>query len=134
MVVIHGPLSFLPLSATMTIKASIVNRHTPSDQSRVYRVTHLRTDRLRCRESAGDRASSPQGNSCNSVLTLPIQGNTVDQSMYAPLSPHELLVSLGISCVEVHANRRSKTLGLLLTPQKSPSQDLVLVCCLTSPN
>ena len=31
----------------------IYNRHTPSDQSRVYRVTQLRTDGVYCRESAG---------------------------------------------------------------------------------
>ena len=29
-----------------------VNRHTPLDQSRVYRVTQLRTDGVHCRESA----------------------------------------------------------------------------------
>ena len=29
-----------------------LNRHTPSDQSRVYRVTQLHTDGVRCRESA----------------------------------------------------------------------------------
>ena len=29
------------------------NRHTPSGQSRVYRVTPLRTDGVNCRESAG---------------------------------------------------------------------------------
>ena len=31
----------------------IYNRHTPSAQSRVYRVTQLRTDGVHCRESAG---------------------------------------------------------------------------------
>ena len=31
----------------------IHNRHTPSGQSRVYRVTQLRTDGVHCRESAG---------------------------------------------------------------------------------
>ena len=30
-----------------------LNRHTPSNQSRVYRVTQLRTDGVHCRESAG---------------------------------------------------------------------------------
>ena len=33
-----------------------LNRHTPSGQSRVYRVTHLRTDGVYCRESAGTGA------------------------------------------------------------------------------
>ena len=31
----------------------IHNRHTPSGQSRVYRVTQLRTDGVYCRESTG---------------------------------------------------------------------------------
>ena len=31
----------------------ILNRHTPSGQSRVNRVTQLRTDGVHCRESAG---------------------------------------------------------------------------------
>ena len=31
----------------------ILNRHTPSGQSRVYRVTQLHTDGVHCRESAG---------------------------------------------------------------------------------
>ena len=30
-----------------------LNRHMPSGQSRVYRVTHLRTDGVHCRDSAG---------------------------------------------------------------------------------
>ena len=30
----------------------ILNRHTPSGQSRVYRVTQFRTDGVHCRESA----------------------------------------------------------------------------------
>ena len=30
-----------------------LNRHTPSSQFRVYRVTQLRTDGVHCRESAG---------------------------------------------------------------------------------
>ena len=32
-----------------------LDRHTPSGQSRVYRVTQLRTDGVHCRESAGTR-------------------------------------------------------------------------------
>ena len=31
----------------------ILNRHTPSSQTRVYRVTQLRTDGVHCRDSAG---------------------------------------------------------------------------------
>ena len=32
---------------------NFLNRHTPLGQSRVYRVTQLRTDGVHCRESAG---------------------------------------------------------------------------------
>ena len=31
----------------------ILNRHTPSGQSQIYRVTQLRTDGVHCRESTG---------------------------------------------------------------------------------
>ena len=33
----------------------ILNSHTPLDQSRVYRVTQMRTDGVHCRESAGTK-------------------------------------------------------------------------------
>ena len=39
---------FLPISAAASF---YLNRHTPSGQSRDYRVTRLRTDCVRCRES-----------------------------------------------------------------------------------
>ena len=48
----------------------IHNRHTPSGQSRVYRVTQLRTDGVHCRESAGDGASKPQGGSERVLVRL----------------------------------------------------------------
>ena len=35
------------------VHSFIYNRHTPSDQSRVNRVTQLRTDGVHCRASAG---------------------------------------------------------------------------------
>ena len=35
------------------VQLFILNRHTPSGQSRVHRVTQLRTDGVHCRESAG---------------------------------------------------------------------------------
>ena len=41
----------------------ILNRHTPSGQSRVYRVTQLRTDGVHCRESAGTGPVKPRGSS-----------------------------------------------------------------------
>ena len=40
----------------------VLNRRTPSGQSRVYRVMQLRTDGVHCRESAGTRPE-PQGSS-----------------------------------------------------------------------
>ena len=42
----------LPISAAASIHLYL-NRCTPSGQSRVYRVTQLRTDGVHCRESAG---------------------------------------------------------------------------------
>ena len=39
----------------------ISNRHTPSGQSRVYRVTQLRTDGVHCRESADTGPVNLQG-------------------------------------------------------------------------
>ena len=56
------------------------NRHTSSGQSRVYRVTQLRTDGVHCRESAG--TGKPQG---SSERVLPWQV-TVDPLIFASLS------------------------------------------------
>ena len=44
--------SFLPISAAASMYL-FLKRHTPSGQSRVYRVTQLRTDGVHCREPAG---------------------------------------------------------------------------------
>ena len=41
---------FLPISAAVS---NYLYRHTPSGQSRVYRVTQVRADGGHCRESAG---------------------------------------------------------------------------------
>ena len=48
----HSPLitEFHSISAAASI---YLYRHPPSGQSRVYRVTHLRTDGVHCLESAG---------------------------------------------------------------------------------
>ena len=43
----------VPLDFRGGVHLFILNRHTPSGQSRVYRVTQLRTDGVHCRESAG---------------------------------------------------------------------------------
>ena len=60
----------------------IYNRHTPSGQSRIYRVTQLRTDGVHCRESAGTGPAKPQG---SSERVLPWQG-IMDQIIFASLS------------------------------------------------
>ena len=60
----------------------ILNRHhRPSGQSRVSRVTQLRTDGVHCRESNGTGASKPQG---SSKRVLPWQV-TMDQLICASL-------------------------------------------------
>ena len=60
----------------------ILNHHTPSGQSRVYRVTQLRTDGVRCRESAGTGPVNLRG---SSERVLPWQV-TIDQLICASLS------------------------------------------------
>ena len=49
LVLFHG----IPPEFRGSVHLFILNRHTPSGQSRVYRVTQLRTDGVHCRESAG---------------------------------------------------------------------------------
>ena len=44
---------FLPSSAAASFYSFTTDRHTPSGQSRVYRVTQLSTDGVHCREFAG---------------------------------------------------------------------------------
>ena len=58
----------------------ILNRHTPSGESRVYRVTHLRTDGVHYRQHT---ASKPQG---SSERVLPWQV-TINQLICASLTP-----------------------------------------------
>ena len=60
----------------------IYNRHTPSGQSRVYRVTQLRTDGVHCRKSAG---TGPANLKVGSERMLPWQ-ITMDHSISASLS------------------------------------------------
>ena len=60
----------------------IVNRHTPSSQSRVYRVTQLRMDAVDCLESAG---TGPVN-----LKVVPIEcclDRLLWSSYYAPLFP-----------------------------------------------
>ena len=51
-IVEQWPATF-PTPFSTTTGMCTDNRHTPSGQSRVYRVTQLRTDGVHCRESAG---------------------------------------------------------------------------------
>ena len=45
--------AYLRGSSRVPRRRPLRNRHTPSGQSQVYRVTQLRTDGVHCRESAG---------------------------------------------------------------------------------
>ena len=73
-----------------------LNHHTPSGQSRVYRVTQLRTDGVHCRESAG---------TVSVILkvvvkrVLPFQVSRQNQPMCASLFPHPRLL---VVCCSVH--------------------------------
>ena len=69
----------------------ILNRHTPSGQSRVYRVTQLRTDGVHCRESAG-----------TGPVNLPPWQVIMDQLIYASLSHTHFWYEVGM--LKVPAN------------------------------
>ena len=63
-------------------------RHMPSGQSRVYRVKHLRTDGVYCRESAGTGSVNPK--------VVPVTGAAL-AGHHGPINmrlsyPHPLLV------------------------------------------
>ena len=79
-----------------------LNRHTtPSGQSRVYRVTHLRTDGVHCRESAGTGPVNLKVVPNGRVLPWQV---TIDQLICAWLSfPHPLLLvyKVGMAWYEV---------------------------------
>ena len=66
-----------------------LNRHTPSGQYRVYRVTQLRTDSVHCRESAGTGHVILKVVPVTDVAILQV---TMDQLMCASLFPHPILV------------------------------------------
>ena len=65
-----------------------LNRHTPSSQSRVYRVTELRTDGVHSRESAG---TEPVVLKVVPVTGAAFLGVPTDQLMCASLFSHPLL-------------------------------------------
>ena len=61
----------------------------PSGQSRVYRITHLRTDGIHCQESAG---TGPVVLKVVPATGAAFSGVTMDQLMCTSLFPHPLLV------------------------------------------
>ena len=75
----------------------IYNRHTPSGQSRVYRVTQLRTDDVHSRESAGTGPVNLKG---SSERVLPWQV-TMDQLIFASLSHSHYWYEVGMLKVPV---------------------------------
>ena len=66
-----------------------LNRHTPTGQSRVYRVTQLRTGGVHCRKSAG---TGPVVLKVVPVTGAAILQVTMDQLVCASLFPHPPLV------------------------------------------
>ena len=68
-----------------------LNRHTPSGQSRVYRVTQSRTDGVHCRESAG---TGPVVLELVPVTGAVILQVTMDQLTCAFLFPHSLFYTI----------------------------------------
>ena len=82
----------------------------PSGQSRVYRVTQLRTDSVHCRESVG---TGPIVLKVVPVTGAAILQVTVDQFICASLFPHPLLVWNG------HVDKR-QTVKYCLVVRKYP--------------
>ena len=74
----------------------ILNRHTSSGQSRVYRVTQLRTDGVHCRESAGTGPVSLKvvPNECC------LGRSPWDQLICASLSHTHYWYEVGIACMK----------------------------------
>ena len=70
-----------------------LNRHTPSGQSRIYRVTHLRTDDAHCLEFAG---TGPVVLKVVSVPGAAILQVTMDQLMCALFSNTHYWCEVGV--------------------------------------
>ena len=81
LVLTHG----IPPDFRGGVHSFISNRHTPSGQSRVYRVKQLRTDGVHCRESAG---TGPVVLKVVPVTGAAILQVAMDQLMCASLIPH----------------------------------------------
>ena len=89
------------------------NRHTLSSQSRVYRVTQLRTDGVHCRESAGTGPVNPQGSS-ERVLSWQV---TMDQLIITSLSHTHYLYEVGMLKVYIPLLLADLSLIILLLSQ-----------------
>ena len=85
----------------------IYNRHTPSGQSRVYRVTQLRTDGVHCRESAGTGPVNLKVVPNECCLAWQV---TMDQLIFASLSHTHYWYKVGMLkvCVEQFNDRRGR--------------------------
>ena len=82
MVLIYEILPEFRGGVRLCVRLLIYNHHTQSGQSRVYRVTRLRTDGVHCRESAG---TGPVNLKVSSERVLPWQV-TMDRLLFASLS------------------------------------------------
>ena len=91
----------IPLEFRGGVHLFIYNRHTPSSQSRVYRVTQLRTDGVHCRESAGTGPVNlkvvPNGCCLGSI--------TMDQFIFASLSHTHSWYEVGMLKVPAYVER-----------------------------
>ena len=74
--------AYLRDSSRVLFPLFFLNRHTPSGQSRIYRVTQLRTDGVHCRESAGTGLVNLKVVSNECCL-----GRSPWTNQYAPLFP-----------------------------------------------
>ena len=77
-----------PASAVASV---YLNCHTRWGESRVYRVTQMRTDGVHCRESAG---TGPVVLKVVPVTGAAFSGFTIDRSMRASLFTHPLFILL----------------------------------------
>ena len=84
----------------------IYNRHTPSGQSRVYRVTQLRTDGVHCRESAGTGPVNLKVVPNECCLAWQV---TMDQSILASLSHTHYWYGVGMLKVPAVINTINNT-------------------------
>ena len=73
----------IPPELRDSVDLYIYNRHTPSGQSRVYRVAQLRTDGVHCRESARTGPVNLDRGSSERVLPWQV---TMDQLICTSLS------------------------------------------------